>query len=71
MASPPTRPVKLPKLGSPIRDHRTRVLQALIAVFVLLVANLLSPKVQDSPKCKHGQHNQRQGPNTDLPISNR
>lgn len=49
MASSPTRTVKLPRLGSPIRDHRTRVLQALIAVFVLLVAVALIPVLSDGP----------------------
>jgi hypothetical protein len=39
--------------------------------FVLLVANLISPKVQDSPYRKQDQYNQRQGPNADLAISNR
>ena len=49
MASPSTRPVRLPKLGSPIRDHRTRVVQALITVFVLLVAIALVPFLGGGP----------------------
>ncbi|GGQ44169.1 virulence factor Mce-like protein [Actinomadura coerulea] len=49
MASSSTRPVRLPKLGSPIRDHRTRVLQALVTVFVLLVAIALVPFVSGGP----------------------
>ncbi|MFG1854240.1 MCE family protein [Actinomadura geliboluensis] len=49
MASSTTRTAKLPKLGSPIRDHRTRVVQALIAVFVLLVAIALVPLLSGGP----------------------
>ncbi|MCP9953733.1 MlaD family protein [Actinomadura madurae] len=41
--------MKLPRLGSPIRDHRTRVLQALIATFVLLVAIALVPLLTGGP----------------------
>lgn len=52
MASPTTRTVKLPKLGSPIRDHRTRVVQALIAVFVLLIAIALVPLLSGGPTHK-------------------
>jgi phospholipid/cholesterol/gamma-HCH transport system substrate-binding protein len=48
-ASATTRTLKLPRLKSPIRDHRTRVLQALIAVFVLLVAVALIPVLGDGP----------------------
>ncbi|SPT58915.1 virulence factor Mce family protein [Actinomadura madurae] len=48
-ASSTTRTVKLPRLGSPIRDHRTRVLQALIATFVLLVAIALVPLLTGGP----------------------
>ncbi|MDL4775586.1 MULTISPECIES: MCE family protein [Thermomonosporaceae] len=38
-----TRTTRLPRLASPIRDHRTRVLEALIVIFVLLVAAALYP----------------------------
>jgi hypothetical protein len=38
---------------------------------VLLVANLVGPKVQNCSYRKQSQHNQRQGPNTDLAIPNR
>jgi virulence factor Mce-like protein len=49
MASPTTRTVRLPKIGSPIRDHRTRVVQALVAIFVLLVAVALVPFLGGGP----------------------
>ncbi|MFC6882701.1 MULTISPECIES: MCE family protein [Actinomadura] len=43
-----TRTVKLPGLLNPIRDHRTRVLEALIAVFLILVAVALVPVLTGS-----------------------
>jgi virulence factor Mce-like protein len=52
MASPTTRTVKLRGLGSPIRDRRTRVLQALIAIFVLLIAIALVPLLSGGPTHK-------------------
>ncbi|MFI0479237.1 MCE family protein [Actinomadura sp. 9N215] len=44
-----TRTVKLPRLPSPMRHHRTRVLEALIAGFVILVAVALIPVLGGGP----------------------
>ncbi|WUI01094.1 MCE family protein [Spirillospora sp. NBC_00431] len=41
--------VRLPRLLSPMRDHRTRVLEALIAGFVILVAVALIPMLTGGP----------------------
>jgi virulence factor Mce-like protein len=49
MASSPTRTVKLPRLPSPNRDRRVRVLEAMILIFVLLVGIALFPLLGDGP----------------------
>ncbi|TDC63382.1 MCE family protein [Actinomadura sp. GC306] len=49
MASSPTRTAKLPRLPSPTRDRQVRVLEAVILVFVLLVAVALIPMLGDGP----------------------
>ncbi|MFS2294380.1 MAG: MlaD family protein, partial [Actinomadura sp.] len=49
MASSPTRTVKLPRLPSPTRDRQVRVLEAIVLVFVVLVAVALIPVLSDGP----------------------
>ncbi|GAA0583511.1 MCE family protein [Actinomadura livida] len=49
MASSPTRTAKLPRLPSAARDRQVRVLEAIILVFVLLLAVALIPMLGDGP----------------------
>lgn len=49
MASSPTRTVKLPRLPSAARDRQVRVLEAMIVVFIVLVAIALIPVLTEGP----------------------